>query len=120
MKILMIVLILLSTGCATTELTVGADDTVKWSSFSFLKNVEDVEVEWGSFSASIGSSVGDKETVDFIMRPFSVESYLLNQAHEATQEWDQYKQCMDEPTVGTVPVMMTEQQALEYMMQQRR
>ena len=120
MRALIILSLIFLSSCATTELTVGADETVTWSSFSFLKNVEDVEVEWGSFSASIGSSVGDKETVGLIMAPFSVESYLATQAHEATQEWDQYKQCMDAPTAETVPVMMTEQQALDYMMQQRK
>jgi hypothetical protein len=64
MKIVVTLFIsLLLISCATTELTVDANQTVKWKSWTLLKNVKDADVQWGTFHARLGSSFGDHETV---------------------------------------------------------
>jgi hypothetical protein len=59
MKILMIILVLLMTGCANTSLTYKADGSVEWGSSTLWKDVEGVEVEWGDKKVKLGSSVGN-------------------------------------------------------------
>ena len=62
-----IILALLLIGCATTELTINDDKTIKWTSKTFLKNIEDADVRWGTFHAQLGSSAGDHETASTIL-----------------------------------------------------
>ena len=65
--VLTLTVIILLSGCATTELTVTENKTIKWKSTTFLKNVKDADVQWGTFHARLGSSLGDHETASVIM-----------------------------------------------------
>lgn len=60
MKTLLLVCILLLTGCATTN---GEYDVktgkVSFSTFTLWKDVEDFKLKWGDFDAKLGSSAGN-------------------------------------------------------------
>jgi uncharacterized protein YceK len=62
-----IIIALLLMGCATTTLTIDEDKTVKWESKTFLKNIENAEVQWGTFHAWLGSSAGDHQTASTVL-----------------------------------------------------
>jgi hypothetical protein len=51
-------------GCATTELTYDPKGKTTWKSTTFLKNVKDADVQWGTMHARLGSSLGDYESIN--------------------------------------------------------
>jgi len=59
MKILLLVLVLILSGCATTELTYTPNGQTTWKSKTLWKDVKDAEIEWGPMKAKLGSSIGN-------------------------------------------------------------
>jgi hypothetical protein len=76
MRILVIILAFALTSCATTEMIVGENNTITWKSKTLLKNVKDAHVVWGTFEATLGSSVGDKEVIDAAMQTVDAQKLL--------------------------------------------
>jgi len=68
--ILFLAILLVSAGCASTKLTYNPEGTTTWESWTFLKNVKDADVQWGSMHARLGSSLGDHKTVNTIFDTF--------------------------------------------------
>jgi uncharacterized protein YceK len=64
---LIVFMMLALSGCATTELTYDPKGKTVWKSTTFLKNVKDADVQWGTFHARLGSSLGDYQTAGTIM-----------------------------------------------------
>lgn len=52
----LVVLLILLNGCATTSMEVAENGVIKWSSKTLFKDIKDADVEWGDFSANLGSS----------------------------------------------------------------
>jgi len=71
--LLFLALLLLVTSCATTELTYDPNGKTTWKSTTFLKDVKDAHVEWGPFSATLGSSIGNSTVI-----PSALSAATLN------------------------------------------
>jgi len=78
MRTIIILIFVFLTGCATTEMTVGPKDVIKWKSFTLLKDVKDADVTWGDFHATLGSSVANTKVLESTMRMLDAQN-LLNQ-----------------------------------------
>jgi hypothetical protein len=73
-----LILLVLLTGCASTEMVVEPDGGVKWKSWTFAKDVKDAHVIWGGFEATLGSSVGNAEVIAATGRALQCEIDFTN------------------------------------------
>lgn len=61
--IIAVLLFMFLTNCASTEMVVKKDGSIEWRSRTFLKDIKDAEVQWGTFHAVLGSSVGNDTVI---------------------------------------------------------
>lgn len=57
--LIMLMVILLMTGCGFTKMTYEEDGGVSWESRTLWKDVKDADIEWGDLHAKLGVSEGN-------------------------------------------------------------
>lgn len=69
--VLTALLLTLTTGCATTKMEYVPGGQVSWSSKTLWKDIQEVDVEWGEMSATLGSSTGNgrEEVIACLLAP---------------------------------------------------